>query len=238
MTKQASFATLLDKDAQAREERISLKHELRKLLDESLPWGFQKELVEGLAQVYRDVYEESRAAYPPGLDRDAMGQNRRLKVDMLLLTTAQRWGIKATVAPNASDNSSHVRVKAGPLILTASFVSTHNTMVRSAEFRKTYARDTTQIMFEGVYPDEEGPDPDSSVYAILLHGSNRKAKTEEEQALPAFARIAFPDHTCTKYLTGVDLLRRFWNTGEDANSLAGALGISLKTGKAGKKLDN
>lgn len=209
-------------------------HELRKILDDCLPKAFQVDLVRGLFQAYREVFEECRV-YPEFLDRDAMGQLRRIKFDTIMKSVADRYGLTARIAPNKSHNCFHTRVQAGRVILTASCVPTPNAMVRDAEFRKTYARDA-QLTLEGFERDES--DPEDSVYVILLHGVNREAKTEEELATPAFAGMAFPDRSLTKYVDTIDLFARFWNTihyGIDAENATQEFGISLRKDKRGKK---
>gem|GEM_PF-2936862 len=232
-----------------RKEAVRTNKELRRVLDESIQPMVQVELVRGLFQAYRDVYDGCRG-YPERLDRDAMGQLRRIQFDTVMKSVAERFGLKVVVAPNEAGNCYHTRIQSGRLVLTASCVPGPKAMVRSAEFRKTYASDLQLTLDHPDFKKDE-PDPDSSIYAILLHGvapeSEKKILTPEQREArlqrPGFARIAFPNRQVTTYVDSIDVMARFWNTiqrggdGFDAEDVSKALGLGIRNDKKGRKRD-
>lgn len=141
--------------------------------------------------------------WPDPEAHDLRPHERRAFVETGLRDVAGRYGAVASAQPNCIGNCNHTEIRFGPVILTASFVETPNTVVRSAEFRKTFARSNQLYLFESPAP----PSFDDPLYCILLHG------VSDDPRKPHFIQIRFPTPDCEGYVPGsmINLLREFEN---------------------------
>jgi hypothetical protein len=120
--------------------------------------------------------------YPDAQAHYLVPHTRRANIDAALMDLVRRFpGISAQAVPNESGEF-HVEVTCGPVCLTVSHVDHPSRIVRDARFRRTYAEDNQQCLFEC----DNRPPPGERLYAIVLHGSNG-----EWRAL-GFANIVFP----------------------------------------------
>ncbi|MCX5655171.1 MAG: hypothetical protein NTY65_11040 [Planctomycetota bacterium] len=140
----------------------------------------------------RGVFDLLRREYPKSV-RDCehlpdeqshylVPHTRRANIDAALRDLVRRFpGISAQAVPNESGEF-HVEVTCGPVCLTVSHVDQPSRVVRDARFRRTYAEDNQECLFD--YSDR--PPPGERLYAIVLHGSNG------EWRVLGFADIVFP----------------------------------------------
>lgn len=165
---------------------------------DSVPKAFLDDVVLGVFEAYQEAHDETRDRYDPPEAHDLVPYLRRAKVERAMRAAAEKHGLVATVEQNAAENCFHTRIMSKRVVITESVVPTPATLVRSAEFRKTYAR-SNQLVLPGF--ESAPPLPDAPIYAIILHGPDRKIPS-----LPAFIKVAFPNAECTGYLGQIDLI--------------------------------
>lgn len=124
---------------------------------------------------------------------------RKITVDRMLRQTAERQGIRAIAEFNANKSSSHTVLLHRSFILTPHFVATPQQIVRPAEYRRSYFRNSAK---QGLLPfaSEETPhtkgtahNVEEAMYAYLIHGPSESA------SLPGFSDIVFPVDDCRSY---------------------------------------
>jgi hypothetical protein len=101
---------------------------------------------------------------------------------------------------------SHVEVRSGPMVMTASAVPLPCAPVRSAMFRDMLARSS-----QGTLWDEDPLPEDAPLYVLLLHSRYPWRNREEKLAhghLPGSVYLAWPQRDMT-YVHSVNLLEKY-----------------------------
>lgn len=173
----------------------------RALFRDSVPSGFLEESIRIVDRAYRHAYELCSEHFAEPEAHDILGDMRRGMIEQGWRTAAKAFeGVDATVSKNAGDNCNHTEVTAGRVVLTESCVRWPTEVVRRAIFRDGLARSNQLVLFPDLWP---APDPDASLFAIVLHGSH-----PDYPDRVAFLEVAFPDPS-GGYLDHFDLLDWF-----------------------------
>lgn len=135
-------------------------------------------------------------------------------------------GVQAGPARNATESAFHREMRAGPVVLTASFVEGPETLVDRAEFRSTLAK-TRQLQLNGI--SDGGDASVGSFFGLILHGVKRVGAKRYWREL-GFVRLAIPNRDCTRYLASYDLVTRYADTDvEDSDREAAiAAGVPIE----------
>lgn len=176
------------------------------------PERFWKLLIPGLFDAYKTSYELSYREFAKPEADNVLGFNRRGKVEGNLRGTADLFPDMMTTSverPNGPWN--HTEVRSGPMILTASSVSTPCEMVDRALFRVSLAAENNALQFPGL---EETPDQEAGVplYGVIVHSRYRGRDAEEDKQyayLPGSAYLAFPAVGFDYYRHRIDLFNKF-----------------------------
>lgn len=166
----------------------------RRIFDEDANHAFLAEIPGAMFKWYEDAAKLVKKGLTRASFRDAYGHVRRGYVEDGLMELAIKHGVDCVRQSNVNQTSSHIMLKMGRVILTASAVDGPTDLVMLADFRQTYAR-SNQMTFlpeEEVLEFREGID---YIYAILLHGP-----MVNDPTTPRFAMIQFPNSDCSDYL--------------------------------------
>jgi hypothetical protein len=149
---------------------------------------------------YRESHEHCDEHYPREQAFDLRPFERRAAFERNWQNLTARFP-NVLARPTWNDGSYHTKITAGRVVLTASSVPSPRSVVREAEFRKTYAQSSQHELF---VKNPEPPQDDALLYAILLHGPD-----VNDLKRPGFMTIAFPNSRCTEYVHAIDLFRKF-----------------------------
>lgn len=171
------------------------------VFDRNTSRSFQRDLTRALLAECPEAHALCREHFDAPECHDVKSHVRRALVEQAVRGVAARHGYDALAMINASRSHYHTLIRAGRVILTISHVATPQTVVSSAEFRKTYARDTEQFL---LFEENGLADLDSPLYALLIYGV-----LPENPLRPYFVQIVFPAPQGITYLRRIDLYRRF-----------------------------
>lgn len=174
------------------------------VFDRHVPGDFVHSTLDVIAKAYREAFERCDRAFEKPECHDLFPHQRRATIERNMRQLAyQSAGVEAIVAKNSRRTSYHTRIQCGRVVLTQSFVETPETIVRSAEFRKTYGRDQN-LWLDYDWDDAAIPLPDQPLYAILIHGPS-----DVRRYLLGFAHIVFPSRSNEAYVGRIDLALRY-----------------------------
>jgi hypothetical protein len=179
---------------------------------EHLPDAFWTRMIPGLFAAHKRAHEVTFAEFERPEADDLLGFIRRAKVEANLRGAASLFpdAMEANAVRSRLGPWHHVEVRSGPVVLTASTVTSPGDMVDHAEFRESLAHEANVLRL-----DLEGEEPvDRKVlplYAILLHSKYRAARPDDHQYayLPGSAYLAFPNAGCDHYLHTINLFDRY-----------------------------
>jgi hypothetical protein len=171
------------------------------LFEDTVPLPFLQDTLRMLFAAYRVASDECREL-PWEVTHDFRGHVRRKEIEKNwpgVATKYQSDGVYVSYQLNRRKTAYFTQVSCGRVILTESYVATPETIVRRADFRKTFARSNQPTLFG----DDHPPLPADPLYALLIHGEDNKARH------PYFADIVFPDPTVSTYLARIGLFSVF-----------------------------
>lgn len=173
-----------------------------KLYREHIPPEFNRKTLKCLVASCKQAKEHCNKYFPRPEARDLRGHYCRAIFEAEWRKVAAKTnGLTGSAQLNSRGTYYHTRIQCGTVILTSSQVPHPHSLVRRAEFRQGYARDTQLWLWSGDdVPDATPPNDDDPVYAILLYGLDGKRES------PAFAHVVFPDNTCSRYVDRIDLM--------------------------------
>jgi hypothetical protein len=125
------------------------------------------------------------------MERELLGIGKRFK----------DAAVKAEYYKNGT--GAYVKLTIGRVVLTQSSVQHPQSIMRSAEFRKSLAANP-QLSLDFGEANVVEDASSSFLYAILLHGKDTK-----ERSRPAFAHLVVPSPDCSAYVTRIDLFKAF-----------------------------
>jgi hypothetical protein len=179
----------------------------REIFDSCISPRIQKSLLRSIFQNYADSSEYCWRNFSAAQAKDLSGSYRRATIE-------EEWAGISTLFPEAkvsvrkykNKTGSFNELTCGVVKVTQSCVSDPTVIPRFAVFRNTMAKNGQYLLF-----DDAGQNSSvgtaSYLYSLLIHGVDTLSR---RRSVPAFARIQFPNHNCTKYLDdGIDLFKRF-----------------------------
>ena len=175
---------------------------VKRLFDE-VPLHFFPLWLKYMADAYRQsVISAMDYMEPEG--RDVLGVIRRARCEEALVNASIEAGLTCIPERNKRRTSSHRVTVAGSFVLVQCHLTSPGEMVRPAEHRGDYA-DPAQVhlLLDGFRSSLPVPAEESGL-AILQHGADPRV-----QGKVGFAVVNFPSANVDKYLSSVDLLRRF-----------------------------
>ena len=175
--------------------------DLEQVFFEAFPDEFLRNLIRLLGHSYKAAHDKCRAEYPYSEAHDLRPHLRRADIERNVRDLTTRYAeIEADAEPNPRKTSFYTLVSSNRIVLTLSAVAHPKILVRRAHFRDTYAQ-TSQLH---LFKKRQEPPPGAKIYALLLHGPDRK-----DPSRPAFMQVAFPDKKLTRYLYAIDLFARY-----------------------------
>jgi len=175
--------------------------ELERKFFDAFPDRFLGSLIRLLAHNYKTTHDRCKE-YPHSEAHDLRPHLRRAEIERDVRDLTTRYpDIQADAEANRRGTSFYTLVSSNRIVLTLSAVAHPNILVRRACFRETYAQSSQLEMFT----TRREPPPGAKIYALLLHGPDRK-----DPSRPAFMHIAFPDARLRKYLHSIDLFARYF----------------------------
>ena len=177
-----------------------------RLFNKYVPDDIQQAMLEAVGIGVEEARKTCEAAgYDESEFHDVFPHVRRAHVqrELRALAPQSNGQLRATARKNKRKTSYHSVLVRGPVIFTESWVSTHDTIVRSAEFRKTYA-DTSQMILFPEVKDDDLSQIKRKLYAILIYGPS------DSKRFPiGFVHIVFPSRDASTYLGRIDLCKKF-----------------------------
>ncbi len=176
----------------------------RTALLESAPAGFFSALIRAFQIQYRNSHEHVRGLYRKPEAHDALGTDRRSRLEEATRAVAERFGISCPAVMNRMNSSYHRELRMGSVILTQS--CSHDGDVRGAVFRKKLAEqynmfsitEEIDIEFEALMAEDE------CAYGIIIHGPH-----SDDPGQLLYMNVVFPHAEQDRYITRVNLLSEF-----------------------------
>lgn len=174
----------------------------RDLFDASITEDLQRTFVRVVIDTYGQAYRACEELFADKAERhDSLPIIRRGLIEQNWRNVANRAdGVKATALRNKKLTSYYTEVVAEQIVLTQSATPSWDAMARFASFRSELAR--SYPLFPEL--DDEEPPPDNPIYAVLVHGVH-----PQDERLPGFVGIGFPNADWSAYLDRINLLGRF-----------------------------
>jgi hypothetical protein len=172
---------------------------LKSAFQAAYPDDFLEEAIRAIFSAYKHSTDECKSFYPAQEAHDLRPHVRRAKIETAMRELTYDFpNIKSRVQPNRRKSGYHTQLISNNVIMTVHAVANPSTLVRFAEFRKTYARSAQLGLFE---PELPPPPPDAPLYVLLIHGTNGN-----HLDLPAFLHAVFPSADLKQYLYRIDIL--------------------------------
>lgn len=185
---------------------VKSENEVLAALQEAFPKGFYQDAVRCLFQSYRTAKDESDKYELPEF-RVEWPSRRRSEIESNFRTLANRYpAVAAEALPNSNGSAHHTRLSSNNVFLTISSVRTPGNIVRPAGFRQEYA---VSNQFELFTPATPPPPEDHYLYAVLLHGPDRRLNGRKYAERPGFAHLAVPDKDCERYVARLNLFAAY-----------------------------
>lgn len=166
---------------------------------ESYSDDFLRDAIRLLATGYSGVHRECRDSHAHPEAHDLYPHQRRAFLEGQMRKLAESYPeIKASPEQNRKKTSFYTLLRSNNALLTINAVEHPGKIIRTAQFRETYARASELKLFD------EDPPNGSLLYAILIHGPDSL-----NPAQPAFAHIVFPDSAFTTYVARINLFERY-----------------------------
>lgn len=191
-------------------------HDPVPLFHANAPDGFLRDVLQCVVKGWNDADQKTRDEFDEPERHDLFPHHRRAIIERELRGVAKRHGLTGSPQKNRRKTSSFTQLVSGRVILTASAVREPDEIVRYADFRLTFARNSQLCLFG----EPEPVLPNAPLYALVLHGPGA-VETDEEgnsfisSAKPGFVKVVFPAPVAgskakIEYVgSGVDLLARF-----------------------------
>lgn len=124
--------------------------------------------------------------------------DRRSYVERYLRSAAKRHGLFTKTEYCNNGSCPHTIIASGEFFLTAHFVKSSSEIVRPAEYRGDYFRDSQQKL--AFLCNEDGEDSelltptlDDPAYVFIIHGES------DDPRFPSFVDVVAPINNCTQY---------------------------------------
>jgi hypothetical protein len=174
---------------------MSLIKELEDAFNASFPAHVLEAMVKCIFNAYKIAYDECNQKFTPEEAHDLLPFYRWVQLRMELRGLGGRFQeLETTAEPNGA--SSHIVIDSDRFMLTVSSVDRPGGFPRPANYRYDYANESQLSLFS--------PFPNNSkVYAVLIHGVDRRDRSK-----PAFSEIVFPEKGFESYIHKISLFSR------------------------------
>ena len=183
--------------------------------DDSVPKLLQRDMLRSALACYQQSDKKAKRQYPPAVAMTMRGHFRNADMEVDLQNVAAKYvGVIANPEPNSMKSHYHTPVVVGNVKLTQSRISRPNKTVRPSAFREEYAAESAQLAFDFEPPKKRKvvgitkvaaiAEEKKYLFAILTHGYSKRDKSR-----PYFVHFSFPNSDCSRWLTQIDLLKRF-----------------------------
>jgi hypothetical protein len=143
--------------------------------------GFLRSLIDRLGLEYPKAVRDCEHL-PDAQAHYLVPHTRFANIEAALMDLQPRFPeIAVKVVPNEAGEC-HIEIECGPVRLTVSHADHPSRIVRDARFRRTYAEDNQECLFDC----GDRPPAGNWLYAIVLHGSNGDWRSL------GFADVVFP----------------------------------------------
>lgn len=175
---------------------MGLIRELEDVFNASFPTHILEAMIKCIFNAYKVAYNECKQKFTPEEAHDLLPFYRWVQLRMELRGLGGRFQeLQTTAEPNGS--SFHIIINSDRLMLTVSSVDRPGGFPRPAIYRNDYANECQLNLFEPLPKD-------SKVYAVLIHGPDKK-----DRSTPAFSEIVFPEKGFESYIHKINLFSRF-----------------------------
>ncbi len=195
----------------------------------------QHEIARGVISQYKVAFEHCYETFEPPEAHDLLPQYRRVCIEGIMPDLAERiGGYTVENRKNKAKNCWHRSIVSGRIRLTQSKVDQKGILPRDAEFRKGYAESNQMFldfMNEGKSSELNDEVP---LYAIITH-----KPTDNDERLPEFVDIVFPDKDCDVIVKRIKLLDKFQDiiSGMKQEEIIPDE-VEIKLERSAKKIDN
>lgn len=181
--------------------------ELEELTFRHVPEGFFRKAFDAIYKAHEGAFTYCRNSFADAEAENLLPFHRRAKVESNLHAVTELFVDLTSASVKAEEGWwSHVEVRSGPVVLTASAVPEPCGPVRSSKFRQTLARDNQGVLF-----DEDPVPDDAPLYVLLLHSRYVPADRKDWLShghLPGSVYVAWPTPDL-RYVHTVNLFERF-----------------------------
>jgi len=185
--------------------------EYEKRLYNEVPERFFVFWLKYLATAYRQAVTASLDYLEPE-GHDVLGHIRRARAEEALVNASTEAGLKCFSQKNVRMTSNHRVAVAGSIVLVQGYQAYPNEPLRRAEHRVDYASLVEGDLWAG-FADSLSVAPEKCVFAILQHGAHPKIP-----ARLGYAVVQFPNADVDRYLSTVNIMRRFGDDGQAAET--------------------
>jgi hypothetical protein len=181
----------------------------QQMFDSYVPMAFQSDVIRMIVGAVDRAEKDCHSRFDEAEYHDMIGHWTRAEVESGLRKIAKKHKLDGQHEKNKRRTSNFSRVVSGPVVLTISQVNSPSELVRYAEFRRSYARDSQQVLFG----PQKAPAPNAPLYALILFVRGEVIKNQPVR--PISIRIVFPApvdgvEKGIKYVGGaIDLMNRF-----------------------------
>lgn len=165
----------------------------------------QREIARGVVSQYEVAYEHCYEKFEPPEAHDLLPQYRRALIEGIMPDLAERvGGYTVQIRKNKAKNCWHRSIISGRVRLTQSKVEQVGILPRDAEFRKGYAESNQMLLYFMNEEKSSELNEEAPLYAIITH-----KPMDNNERLPEFIDIVFPDKDCNVIVKRIKLLDKF-----------------------------
>lgn len=165
----------------------------------------QREIALGVISQYEKAYAHCYENFSKPEAHDLLPQYRRARIESVMPDLAERiGGYTVETRRNKAKNCWHRSIVSGRIRLTESKVENEGILPRDAEFRKGYA-ELNQMLLDFMSEGRNSKlNVESPLYAIITH-----KPMDNNERIPEFIDIIFPDRMCNLVVKRIKLLDKF-----------------------------